>query len=409
MVVITLVTTYYNTLNDNINNKTSVAYFLFWGSHVTVFGFGLSRIVVLSRVQNNRVIPIISLGISGFLDLLIAFVCTCVIKKNSELLPYPLSVFESCTKACTCCTKVRTCCTKARTGCTKACTGCTKARTSCTKARMCFTKACCCQCVFHCIALFFTFFLITNLLEMVPNILISFYAFPSKTLIHLAFFQVAYVCFVFAIGGTLYLLERFVWICYIQKCGELPEELHYFYTERTVPSPQRHLQSDFLEDFVTIDTNKNVKLKDRFIVIKMAIQVLTAVLGLIALTLLIVIVGIILFTDTAPKDSLQGILTILPTIAIDAVLVLTRKRVFGNKKDITSQLSKMIDVSDSSKSVNSVNEELQDSESESKQNDVSVPIASEPSSSATSEPAQTETSPLLPKDIDSKTNGYGAR
>ena len=49
----------------------------------------------------------------------------------------------------------------------------------------------------------------------------------------------------------------------------------------------------------------------------MGLQIVTALHFAVALFVLIIVVGIIVFTDSVDKDNMQGILTLLPTIVVD--------------------------------------------------------------------------------------------
>ena len=80
-------------------------------------------------------------------------------------------------------------------------------------------------------------------------------------------------------------------------------------------------------------------LKDIFIVF---LQIITALLFAIALLFLIVVLGIIVFTDSVDKDNVQGILTLLPTIVVDVVIIVTRKRFFDNKEALKYQLARVV-------------------------------------------------------------------
>ena len=75
----------------------------------------------------------------------------------------------------------------------------------------------------------------------------------------------------------------------------------------------------------------------------MFLQILTALLLLAALFLLIIVIGIIVSTNTMDKDSVQGILTLLPTVVVDVVIVLTRKKFFNNEVALEYQLARVVE------------------------------------------------------------------
>jgi uncharacterized membrane protein (GlpM family) len=69
----------------------------------------------------------------------------------------------------------------------------------------------------------------------------------------------------------------------------------------------------------------------------------TALLLAVALFFLIIVIGIIVFTDSVDKDNIQGILTLLPTIVVDAVIIVTRKRFFDNREVLRYQLARAVE------------------------------------------------------------------
>ena len=75
----------------------------------------------------------------------------------------------------------------------------------------------------------------------------------------------------------------------------------------------------------------------------MGLQIVTALLLAVALFFLIIVIGIIVFTDSVDKDNVQGILTLLPTIVVDAVIIVTRKRFFDNKEALKYQLARVVE------------------------------------------------------------------
>ena len=315
IVIVSLIASYYHDIIEALRWKNSALYFLFWGCHCTVIAYIVVQVIFLIRTQNNIIIPLISLGLSSLLDLIGAFIAPIIIvckRTRKDLLPVPLS----------------SCMEQTYKPCEE------------------FYRY-----LMNVIAFFLSFFFVSNLLQIVPNFLIAYYAFPTKSLIHLAFFQVAFVCLVAAFAGTLLLMEKCACLCYIKKTGKLPTELMYFTQEHTVQTnhamgiqTSETVQVDNSsenEAYLVIESNDgNAKLKHpekfKFLVIKMMLQIFTALIGTTALILLLITVAIIIFSDTAPKDNFEGILTLLPTIAVDVVIILTRNRVFGNLSGLLS-------------------------------------------------------------------------
>ena len=276
-------------------------------------------------------------------------------------------------------------------------------------------------------SIFFHLLLYSSILQTVPNILISYYAFPSRTLIHIGFFQVSFVCLVVAFGGLVFLVEKFGWLIHIKVHGKIPDELYsaaliiqHINLQKSSPtgipppesavnqttgSPrvgqtldQQHeargniqgspsaLQSSSNGETVPTTNRTNTSntaavggaslitgsetsqqpaeaqqmsetqfeeveysnkaelkhLKDLFIVF---LQILTALLLAVALYFLIIVIGIIVFTDTVDKDNVQGILTLLPTIVVDVVIIVTRKRFFDSKEALRYQLARVMEAS----------------------------------------------------------------
>ena len=391
LIVITLVITFYNDARELMRGKNSPVYYYFWGCHYTTFGaLVVGNTVHIALTQENKFIALVSY-LSGVIDFIGAVIIVLVVnlKSGKELLPVPLTAYFKL----------------------------------CEKLKCCYNPW---EFIMNIVALFFTFFLISSLLQMVPNILISYYAFPSRTLIHIGFFQVGFVCLVVAFGGITYHVEKFGWLIHIKKHGRIPDELDstalifkYINIRESEPQastgapspnpnntstgggasiddqqqePQHNLESSTLqrsssseispppnpnntlnptggasiatgtisvetdqqqqrsaptestEPFQDIVYSRTAELKQSKCLWIVFVQILTAFLGVAALTGLIVVIGIIVFTDTIEKDDLQGILTLLPTIAVDVAIILTRKRYFDNKQALKYRLERVVEV-----------------------------------------------------------------
>ena len=188
MIIFTLVTTYYEDAKQLMKGKSSPFYYFFWGCHcITLLALLIGNISYIAIKQENKLIVVVSTAFSAVIDIIGASVLL-GIKCRSELLPVPLSsYFELC------------------------------GRKFCIKAW---------ERILNLAAFFFTFFFISTILQTVPNILISYYAFPSRTLIRIGFFQVSFVCLVVALGGLIYLLEKLGWLLHIKIHKKIPNELH---------------------------------------------------------------------------------------------------------------------------------------------------------------------------------------
>ena len=365
MIIFTLVTTYYESVKQLMKGKSSPFYYFYWGCHcITLLALLIGNVSYIAIKQENKLIVVVSTAFSAGIDIIGAFVLL-GIKCRSELLPVPLtSYFELC------------------------------GRNSCIKAW---------EHILNFAAFFFTFFFISTILQTVPNILISYYAFPSRTLIRIGFFQVSFVCLVVAFGGLIFLLEKLGWLLHIKIHKKIPNELHsaaliiqHINIQKSqapptagIPPPESTLnqaggqsraeqssngqgsepprgsiqesssgvlqqhsqashsrtgeQTEPQEGFENVEYSNNAELKylkDLFIV---GLQIVTALLLAVALFFLIIVIGMIVFTDSVDKDNVQGILTLLPTIVVDAVIIVTRKRFFDSKEALKYQLARVME------------------------------------------------------------------
>ena len=376
VIIITLVTTYYDSAVDLMRWKISPVYYFFWGCHCTTFWvFIVGNSFYIAWTQENKAILSVP-GLSALIDFLaaIAMLCAVIMKwwpstRVTDLLPVPLT-------AC---------------------------------FRTCFESNKPLQYFLNFVAFFFTFFFISSLLRIFPNLLISYYAFPSRTLIHIGFFQVSFVCLVVAFGGLIFLLEKCAWLVHIKKHGKIPEELNSVALirqyidinegESRSPSvsessqeephvgsiqeshnecgtlksshgndempaspdtsggasiavginqqPKLQLNSTLTESdsqYQNIEYLNEATLKNPIRTFSsMSFQILTALLLLVALFLLIIVIGIIVSANTVDKDSVQAILTLLPTVVVDIVIVLTRKKFFNNRVALEYRLARVVE------------------------------------------------------------------
>ena len=360
-IIITVVTTYYNDVKELMKGKISPFYYFFWGCHCTTLGiFSIAYDIYVAKNQENKLIITLSYVTPLVVDMLTALTViiievVLIFKKKIyiELLPVPLTAV--CFKLC-------------GTRCNS---------NPCSKAWVY---------ALNIIAFFFTFFFISCLLQMVPNILVSFYAFPSRTLIHIAFFQVSFVCLVAAFGGLIFLLEKVSWLIHIKVHGIIPEELNSsaliiahvkLLESQTSTNPvsnqsgvssstARLIQANQVaatgsrnrttqqfeeqqslastEPFAEIEYSNKAELRyPVYTFCIMFLQILTAVFLVVALILIIIVVGAVVLTDSVDKDNLQSILTLLPAIIINAVIILTRKRFFNTNVALKYQLGKVVE------------------------------------------------------------------
>ena len=97
------------------------------------------------------------------------------------------------------------------------------------------------------------------------------------------------------------------------------------------------------QQFESIEYSNKAELKYFKDLLIVGLQIVTTLLFAVALFFLIVVIGIIVFTDTVDKDNVQGILTLLPTIVVDVVIIVTRKRFFDNKEALKYQLARVVE------------------------------------------------------------------
>jgi hypothetical protein len=191
MIIFTLVTTYYEGLKELMKGKSSPFYYFFWGCHcITLVALIIGNISYIAMTQENKAIIIASTTLSAVIDIIGAVILLIIKLRSSELLPVPLTSYF---KLCRC------------------------RRKFCIKAW---------ERILNFAAFFLTFFFISSILQTVPNILISYYAFPSRTLVRIGFFQVSFVCLVVAFGGLIFLIEKLGWLIHINIHRRIPDELH---------------------------------------------------------------------------------------------------------------------------------------------------------------------------------------
>ena len=320
--------------------KISAFYYIFWGCQVAVFLTGVAQIYYLVSKQNNKITLLFNLLSSGIISAIEAGTVVIVCWYNNiEMLSVPFPKLHK---------------------------------------HVNMHKSC-----LNFVGILLSFYLINSVIQMIPHILISYYAFPTTTLMQLAFFQVSFVSLTVAFGGTILLVERCLWIMHIKKTGKVPTDLNFTYliddyvilnppqpesqnqpitstdteeSETAVDRPQgtnlddqnngqnSSQESPSIQNEVEIELRNNAELKysTYFTVFILLSQIVASIFGLIALIAIIILIEAII-SDATSKDSWQGILTILPTIAVDAVIVLTRKRFFGNEKALRSQITSVIE------------------------------------------------------------------
>ena len=146
LIIFTLVTTYYGSMKEIMKGKSSPFYYFFWGCHCTTFlAFVIGNTFYIARTQENKLIVVVFI-LSTLIDVVGAVILLIYLKLYSELLPVPLTSYF---KLYRCGTKV-----------------------------IKFWES-----TLNFVAFFLSFFFISSILQTVPNILISYYAFPSRTLI----------------------------------------------------------------------------------------------------------------------------------------------------------------------------------------------------------------------------------
>ena len=85
------------------------------------------------------------------------------------------------------------------------------------------------QWILNLLGLTLTFCLVSYVLQALPNILIAYYSYPSKSLVRLSFLQIALACLVTNVAGIIFLLEKLGWQCCVWKNkGTTPQDIQDF-------------------------------------------------------------------------------------------------------------------------------------------------------------------------------------
>ena len=201
---------------------------------------------------------------------------------------------------------------------------------------ICFCE-CCLNDVYHCMnnccAIFMTSGILVYLMFAFPAIVIAYYVFPSRTLVLLSFIQVALIVLVLSITLFLYLLERMCILC-LRACS------------RQLKDPEAATQ-ELLVNLVETEENENTShrhhnqhdIKDKTVcclICCSAFKAVVVLLGFMILFFLLVVLGMIVVTQSAEEiNRFDQLLTILPTILINFIIWSFRAKLFHLGKTLT--------------------------------------------------------------------------
>lgn len=336
-----------------LNSKKLPSYYAFWGAQILVV---VLLIIVLpaylSSVQHNiAIVPYVYL-MTLSIDLSAAFILSLVFYVQngmSKFLPVPFSSWLCCKNhTCerfqfcnNCVSKTLICCIHQVLCCccldlkdeylmsesddadfdnhTQSC--------SFTRCRKRFSanelKKCSCFYIYrwflNLIGLTITLFFTSYVVQSLPNVLIAYYAYPSRTLLRLSFIQLALISLLITLAGLLYLLEKIGWLCYARNRKSHPPDISEEDYESVVGIELYKISSDTNHEF-TIQLAKII------------CQITTIFFTLIALLIMLVLIGSMVFKlATGNSDLLETIFTILPTFFGNIIIFINRKKLFVSK------------------------------------------------------------------------------
>lgn len=218
---------------------------------------------------------------------------------------------------------------------------------------LCFCTCClddCCHCMNNCCAIFMTSGILVYLMYAFPAIIIAYYVFPSRTLVLLSFIQVALLVLVLTITLFLYLLERMCLLCLL-RCSGIPVEDPEATTQELINVA--HTAQTEEPSYDTRSTEEGIQLlqpgqvrhnQHDAITVELLIWSLfkagVALFGLIVLFFLLVILGMVVFTQSAEEsDRIDQFLTILPTILVNLIIWTFRTKLFHLGKTLTEMVT----------------------------------------------------------------------
>jgi hypothetical protein len=272
-----------------LNSKKLPTYYAFWGAQVLVIVLLIIALpVYLSTVQHNIAIAPYFYLLTLSIDFSAAFILSLVLNAKSKFLPVPFSSWLCCK------------------------------RFSANE----FKKCSCLyiyQWLLNLIGLTMTLFFTSYVMQSLPNVLIAYYAYPSRTLLRLSFIQLALISLLITLAGLLYLLEKIGWLCYARCRESTPPDIG-----------EQDYESVFemkLKDITCDKLSKTGVCK--LACEKIICQIITISFTLIALLIMLVLIGTITF-KLAMEDSefLEAIVSILPTFLGNVIIFVNRKKFF---------------------------------------------------------------------------------
>jgi hypothetical protein len=161
--------------------------------------------------------------------------------------------------------------------------------------------------------LFFTSYVVQSL----PNVLIAYYAYPSRTLLRLSFIQLALLSLLITLAGLLYLLEKIGWLCYARCRKSAPPDI----------GTQQDYESVVGIELHEISSDTNSVFAEWLA--KTFCQIMIILFTLTALLIMLVLIGTIIFNlATGDSNFLETIFTILPTFFGNVIIFVNRKKLF---------------------------------------------------------------------------------
>jgi len=209
---------------------------------------------------------------------------------------------------------------------------------------LCFCTCClddCCHCMNNCCAIFMTFGILVYLMFAFPAIIIAYYVFPSRTLVLLSFIQVALLVLVLTITLFLYLLERMCLLCLL-RCSGIPVEDPEAATQELinlVPTEEPSEEGIQLLQPGQVHHNQHGAITGKLLIWSL-FKAGVALFGLMVLSFLLVILGMVVFTQSAEEsDRIDQFLTILPTILVNLIIWTFRTKLFHLGKTLTEMVT----------------------------------------------------------------------
>lgn len=328
IVVIGFYIYFHRTIKSFIHSKTQPYYYYFWAVQALVVVLLLIALpAYLSKTQHNIAIAPYFYLISMIIHFLAASTTLYVTRKDGSI-----SVpFE--TWACNCCTKE--CCCKWRE---------LRRDGICTVSfeKVPFTCLSTYRWIMNLLGLTLTFFLVSYVLQALPNILIAYYSYPSRSLATLSFLQIALACLVLNVAGIIFLLEKLGWLCYVRIKRRAPpgiqdtdSELMNLYLPKSVKKEDvEGNKNSYYDETMNVQENtKSAKIKiKKSDIVKVCLQIVALFFVLATISVVLVLVGTIVFKQTTDdNDSLHGLLTTIPTVLGNILLYFTRRRMFDTK------------------------------------------------------------------------------